>query len=240
MTLAAGSGPGGRRTDARSGATDRRVVGIDLAGSPRRRTGYCLLTDGAHVRTWVLGTDRQILGRVRRDRPEVVVMDAPLSLPRGRRSLEARGPPHLRACDRELLRLRIRFFPLTLGPMRTLTARGIALRRKLVARGFATWEGFPGATQDLMGWPRKGRGVARLQRAVRRFGLSGDVDDRPLTHDELDAIACAWAGWELVHGRAWVLGDPDEGVMVLPSAPSGGATEGPTPRRPLRRRALAS
>ena len=39
--------------------------------------------------------------------PDVVSIDAPLFLPKGRKSLEQRGPPHLRACDRELLRMKI-------------------------------------------------------------------------------------------------------------------------------------
>jgi uncharacterized protein len=173
-----------------------RVAGIDLAGSPTRRTGYCLLTRGLRTKLAILADDCEILERVAIDAPELVVVDAPLWLPRGRTSLDQRGPPHLRACDRELLRRRIRFFPLTLGPMRLLTARGMRLRAQLETVGVAVLEGFPGATQDIMGWPRKGEGVTQLHQALRRFGFTGDVaSSRFPSHDELDAVGCAWAGW---------------------------------------------
>ncbi len=204
-----------------------RVVGLDLAGSPRRATGFCLLTRGRFTRTEVLGPDAVILERVRRARPEVVVVDAPLSLPRGRPSLEARGPPHFRACDRELQRLGIRFFPITLGPMRMLTARGLALRTSLTAEGFPVFEGYPGATQDLLGWPRKSAGADRLQRAMRRFGFRGDVATRRLTHDELDAVGCAWTGQLYLEGRAMEIGDPTEGTMLLPRPSRDGSGRGP-------------
>jgi uncharacterized protein len=193
-----------------------RVVGLDLAGSPRRPTGFCLLTRGRFTRTATLGDDAEILDRIDAAAPEVTLIDAPLSLPRGRATLDAAGPPHLRACDRELQRLGIRFFPLTLGPMRTLTARGMRLAAELVARGHRVHEGYPGGTQDLLGWPRKSAGTPRLQRAMRRFGFRGDVARRPLTHDELDAVAIAWTGALFLGGRAMEIGDPAEGTMLLP------------------------
>jgi hypothetical protein len=143
-------------------------------------------------------------------------MDAPLALPFGRRSLDVPGPPHLRECDRELLALGIRFFPLTLGPMRQLTARGMALAGELRFHGLSVIEGYPGGTQDGLGLPRKGDGERHLQRALLRFGFSGDVARRQLTHDELDAIACAYTGREHLAGRSLVLGAPNEAELVLP------------------------
>ena len=207
-------------------------MGVDLAGSPTRRTGYCRLTNGLRTVTAVLGEDRELMGRLAADRPDLVVIDAPLSLPFGRLSLDRPGPPHLRACDRELLRRRIRFFPLTLGPMRMLTARGMGLRRRIEAAGLPVLEGYPGATQDVMGWPRKGRGVRALHAALRAFGFTGDVAARSaLTHDELDAVACAWAGWAWLGGQGELIGDPQEGQMVLP-LPSAAALHPTRPGRP--------
>ena len=196
--------------------TAGRAAGIDLAGSPRRRTGYCLLGPGLRTRTRVLGDDEEIVRTVVADAPAIVAIDAPLALPRGRRSLEVPGPPHLRACDRELIRLGIRFFPVTLGPMRQLTGRGIALAARLRALGFPVIEAYPGGAQDLLGLPRKGSGEERLRRALLRFGFTGDVRRPGLTHDELDAIACAYTGREHRAGRSLVLGSPDEAELVLP------------------------
>ena len=201
----------------RPGSRSRRVVvGIDLAGSPLRRTGFCRLGPGLWGRTEVLGSDEEILAATISARPAIVAIDAPLALPLGRRSLDVPGPPHLRACDRALLDLGIRFFPVTLGPMRTLTARGMALAGTLRRRGFRVIEAYPGGAQDVLGLPRKGGGEERLRRALVRFGFRGDVERRGLTHDELDAIACAYTGREHLAGRSLVLGSPDEAELVLP------------------------
>jgi predicted nuclease with RNAse H fold len=192
------------------------AVGIDLAGSPARRTGFCLLGPGFRTRTRVLGDDAEILAEVAAVAPTLVAIDAPLSLPRGRRSLDVPGPPHLRACDRELQRLGLRFFPVTLGPMRLLTRRGMTLAATLASRGIRAIEAYPGGAQDLLGIPRKGAGTERLRTALLRLGFTGSVEDPAITHDELDAILCAYTGREHLAGRSLVLGDPAEGTLVLP------------------------
>jgi predicted nuclease with RNAse H fold len=168
----------------------------------------------------VLGADPEILETVVRARPDLVVIDAPLSLPRGRATIEDRSGPHLRQCDRELLRLRIRFFPLTLGPMRMLTVRGMELAEALRRNGIPVLEGYPGGAQDLLGIPRKQEGVPALQARLLREGFAGPLRVRPLTHDELDAVTIAWVGQLFLQGRGMLIGDPKEGLMVLPKPSS--------------------
>jgi uncharacterized protein len=192
------------------------VVGLDLAGSPGRSTGFCRLIGARTVRTAILHEDSEILEAIRAAHPRIVSIDAPLSLPTGRASLEARGPPHLRGCDRELLRRHIRFFPVTLGPMRMLTARGMRLASSLRASGYRVEESYPGAAQDIVGLPRKGAGVERLRRALRSRGFRGTIERRSTSHDELDAVLCAWVGRLCIEGRAETIGDPAEGTMILP------------------------
>ena len=204
----------GRTTESRRRPT--RVVGLDLAGSPKRDTGACRFSGLHRIQATVLHSDPEILDFVENAEPELVVIDAPLSIPHGRRTIEDRSGPHLRACDRELLRRKLPFFPITLGPMRMLTARGIRLAAELTARGFSVVEGYPGGAQDLLGIPRKSAGVSRLQRALRSRGLGGELARRALTHDELDAVTLGWVGWDFRHGRGELIGDPTEGLMLLP------------------------
>ncbi|MFZ0890840.1 MAG: DUF429 domain-containing protein [Thermoplasmata archaeon] len=192
------------------------VLGLDLAGSPGRSTGSCLLEKNGSARTSVVHSDEEILRLGDHPGLRLVTIDAPLSLPRGRSSIEDRMGPHFRECDRELRRLGIRFFPLTLGPMRMLTTRGMALAGKFRQRGLQTVEGYPGGAQDILSIPRKGAGVSQLQRRLIQLGLKGDLKRRPLTHDELDAATIAWVGWRYLQGTALVIGDPTEGVMILP------------------------
>ena len=203
----------GRSTD----SSGLGAVGIGLAGSPARSTGFCYLRSARRLRAEVLHDDEEILAATESARPALVVIDAPLSLPRGRASIEDRSGPHLRACDRELLRLGIRFFPLTLGPMRMLTVRGMRLERALSRRGYRVLEGYPGGSQDLLGLPRKQVGVPLLQRALLRAGISGVLAKRPLTHDELDAVTIAWVGRRFLDGDGVLVGDPEEGLMLLPT-----------------------
>lgn len=197
-------------------AEARRVVGLDLAGSPKRDTGACVMEGPRRLNASVLHSDREILAFLEEARPQLVVIDAPLSLPRGRRTIEDRSGPHLRECDRELLRRRIPFFPLTLGPMRMLTVRGMRLSRALARRDVPSVEGYPGGAQDILGLPRKRAGTAALQHRLRGEGLAGDLDRRALTHDELDAVTIAWVGWQFTKGSGVLIGDPNEGLMLLP------------------------
>ncbi|MCI4372390.1 MAG: DUF429 domain-containing protein [Thermoplasmata archaeon] len=194
-----------------------RVVGLDLAGSPHRTTGFCYLGRGPNVRVAPLHTDEEILEATRSARPDVVSIDAPLSLPHGRRTIEDRSGPHLRSADRELIRLGIRFFPITLGPMRMLTTRGLRLKDELESDGYRTIESYPGAAQDLLGIPRKQAGTEPLRRGLLRLGLKGDLARKDLTHDELDGVTCALVGRAYLRGDFLAIGDPTEGLMILPS-----------------------
>ncbi|MCI4358798.1 MAG: DUF429 domain-containing protein [Thermoplasmata archaeon] len=194
----------------------RRAVGIDLAGSPARATGYSMMTHTGTITAAILSDDQSIRKAVARDRPDLVVIDAPLSLPIGRATMEDRTGPHFRECDRELRKLGIRFFPLTLGPMRMLTIRGMGLRSALENDGFRVIEGYPGGSQDRLGIPRKGAGTSKLQRALLGRGLAGVLRRRSLSHDELDAVTIAWTGYQYLNGHGIVIGDPAEGLMLLP------------------------
>jgi predicted nuclease with RNAse H fold len=130
--------------------------------------------------------------------------------------LEIRSNIHFRACDRELTRRHLKFFPITLGPMRKLTARGIKLAAILRADGNLVFEGYPGASQDILKIPRKGAGVMALAVGLRSLGLP--VEDST-THDELDAITCAYVGLLYLKGGSELIGDEAEGQILIPRAP---------------------
>ena len=168
------------------------------------------------IETRVLGSDDQIVSAVVAAEPRAVTIDAPLSLPRGRVSLDKAGPPHFRACDLELRRRRIPFFPISLGPMRLLTARGIRLQQLLRERGIPSEETYPGGAQDILGLPRKQAGPEALREGLRSLGLTGDIDRPDISHDELDAATASLVAWAMSRGGTESIGDPSEGVIVLP------------------------
>ena len=180
--------------------------------------------------TEVLHTDQEILESTLRADPEVVSIDAPLFLPKGRASIEVKGPPHFRECDKELLKMHIRFFPISLGPMRMLTSRGIALRADMEKRGLSVIESFPGAIQDLLGMPRKQDGLPALGKALTNYGVKLE-EGKDLGGDELDAVTSALVGLMYVKGDYKAIGDPEEGLMILPRpGPSTGRIVRPSRR----------
>jgi predicted nuclease with RNAse H fold len=189
------------------------VVGLDLGGVEHRPTGVCLLR-GWTASTMLLYGDDEIMDFVRRARPSVVAIDAPLNLPPGRKSMADRNGAHYRPCDLELRRRKIPFFPITLGPMRQLTERGIRLKRRLEGEGFRPVEIYPGGTQDLWGLPRARRDLPRLRRGLMRLGIRA-LGRRASDH-ELDAATGALVGRLFLLGKAEILGDFRTGAIIMP------------------------
>jgi predicted nuclease with RNAse H fold len=179
------------------------IVALDLAGSPRRPTGFCVLR-GRQAEACELFDDEEILQRTLAEAPALVPMDAPLTLPKGRRTIHDRAGEHFRPCDLALRERGIRFFPVTLGPMRMLTERGMRLSRRLRRRGLPTVEAYPGASQDLWGLPRQHKDLAGLLRGLRRLGLLGL--SKNMSGHELDAATIALTGQREFEGRGERIG----------------------------------
>ncbi|HYS71944.1 MAG TPA: DUF429 domain-containing protein, partial [Thermoplasmata archaeon] len=178
-----------------------RVVGLDLAWSPRNPTGGCIAAWDGRVARLVeppradLGGNDAIVDYVRgatRSEPAVVAIDCPLAVPN-------RGG--LRDCDVLMNRFFRRFEAGVYPANRTNLGRygglrGIGLSRTLAAEGFSldprTWSnrrvievyphaamiGMFGLRRTLKYKPRQGRGyperwreLATLQRLIR--GLRG-------------------------------------------------------------------
>lgn len=206
-----------------------RYLGIDLAASPRRPSGYAVL-DGR----WGLrglgraGDDGEILALAQKVQPRLVAIDAPLSLPRGLCCLEESCPCRALAADGlklaegELLRRGIPLFPTTKrGIVKGLAYRGISLARALRAAGFAVVEVYPYANKvRLLGGrpPGKGTNMGRqqLRRALEPFIPGLAACPGPLDHDRLDALVAALTACLHAQGPCEALGDPEEGLIFVP------------------------
>jgi predicted nuclease with RNAse H fold len=195
-----------------------KVVGVDLAGSPKRKTGICTLEGSVVTSCTIVHADREIMDYIVAEDPDLVAVDAPLTLPPGRKSIDDRNGEHFRPCDRELLERRIPFFPITLGPMRSLTERGIRLARAFRRRGYEVIETYPGAAQDIWNIGRKQAGLPALLKGLKRLGVRGLRSG--LGGDELDAVTAAVVGRLFLCDEADVLGDFKHGAIVVPRAGS--------------------
>jgi predicted nuclease with RNAse H fold len=187
------------------------IVGLDLAGVETRPTGFCRLA-GNKVETCLLYTDKEILEMTIASNPQVVAIDAPLCLPPGRKSIEERTSVHLRESDRQLLKRGIKLFPITLGPMRKLTMRGMHLKEKLEVGNFIVIEAYPGGAQDVLGIPRKQQGVEKLRLGLEKLGIEGLSSG--MSDHELDAVSCAYVGKLFLEGRAVTYGAPSQGIVM--------------------------
>jgi len=188
-----------------------RVIGLDLAGVESRPTGFCVLKDQM-AETCLVYSNEEIVSRVEETKPRVVAIDAPLSLPLGRRSIEQRTSVHFRECDKELLKRGIKFFPITLGPMRKLTERGILLKRTLEHKHLKVIEVYPGGAQDILGIPRKQQGIAKLKAGLEKQGITG-LSDR-MTDHELDAVTCALVGKLFLERKTETYGTRKQAIIM--------------------------
>ena len=187
------------------------AVGLDLAGVESRPTGFCILKN-MKAETSLVYKDEEVLERIDRSRPNVVAIDAPLSLPSGRKSIEQRTNVHLRECDKELLRRGIKFFPVTLGPMRKLTVRGMNLKKTLENKHFRVIEVYPGGAQDILGIPRKQRGLEKLRTGLEKAGIRGL--DSGMSDHQLDAVTCAFVGKLFLEEKSVVYGIPEQAIIM--------------------------
>ena len=199
------------------GETDTTVVGIDLSGVSRstkgRTAGARLRLDGKpsleDVRTFPPGvrTDRVLVEWIASTDPEVVAIDAPLSLPHSV-SCVAEACPRCVAGEGEYV---ARDVDRQAGGMATVMLAAIAFRgmhiaRVLRDRGLWVVETYPGAAYRrwrLVGTDRAGVLTPRVQ------GFHAD------SIDECDAVAAALVAADVAEGRAErIVGE--DGEMWVP------------------------
>ncbi len=188
-------------------------MGVDLAGSESRPTGLCILINNL-VRVYTVRRDQEIIQKALSVKPDVIAIDAPLALPKGK-NLNSKNC--IRECDKALRKMGIKFFPINFGGMRKLTIRGIRLREILIKLGFDVIETYPGAAQDILGLPRAKRNLEGLRLGlIKMFNLKGDII-KSVTKHEADAITCAIVGRLYLEGKYLALGDSSEILMILPN-----------------------
>lgn len=200
--------------------SDFRIVGIDLTGSEKRASGWCLLT-GREAEVDSKLSDAELIEATVNVSPHLVSIDSPLCLPAGRRSVGDDDPGRaefgiMRECERELKRRGVNVYPCLIPSMQKLTERGIRLARLLRERGIPVIESYPGAAQDIMRIPRKGAGSEWLRMGLQEFGIVGDYERGKVTHDELDAITSALVGTFHLAGMSEALGTDQEAPLIVP------------------------
>ena len=173
-------------------------IGIDLAGLEKNKTGFCVLKNNA-AETFILYTDDEIVESVKKIKPDVVAVDAPLIY-----------PPKIRECDRLLKKYGA--MPPTMKSMGVLSKRGFFLAKRL--KGFNVIEVFPTGSAKILGI--YSRDIEAMKNGLLNFGLV--FENSVSTKDEVDSIIAALTG--LLHMRELTedVGDK-EGVVILRKMP---------------------
>ena len=195
------------------------IIGIDLVSSEDRETGYCILKGNIAI-TSRLKTDDEMIKLAIESGVNLVSIDSPLSIPRGRTSYFDDDPNRdfgiTRLCERQLKKRGINSYPALIPSMQKLTQRGVELAKKFRRLGVSVIESYPGAAQDIMSIPRKQAGLEYLTVGLAEFGIKGAYILEEVSHDELDAITSAIVGHFYWTGMYEGMGDEVEDYLIIP------------------------
>ena len=204
-------------------------VGLDLAGVEARPTGVAVLRGGRLVDLKTVHTDAEVLAVARlAGLVGTVAINAPLTRPAGRCCLDddcpCRTTPGTRSrrVERDLGRLGVPTLATAL--IKVLARRGRRIGLALRVGGVWPLEAYPHATLKLLGLPCRGKRTAEGRRAIHDAlaTLVPGLDHPEATDHQLDAVASALTADLWRRGLAREVGDPAEGVIVVPSCGSGG------------------
>jgi predicted nuclease with RNAse H fold len=184
------------------------ILGIDLAGSEKRPTGIAYLNNQNKIKTKILYLNEEILS-IARSFSEIFI-DAPISLPHGRKSLEENNGIHFRESEVKIRKLGIKVLPSTLGPMRMLTKRAMYLKDLFEKQNKKVYEVFPAGFYRIMNTPKKMEDIVKLYN-----DLGYQLEDKIYIQDEIDAIACLITGIMFKQNKAFLIEGID-GSIVLP------------------------
>ena len=210
------------------------VLGVDLRASRKKSSSVAILDSKSHLTE--LGSfyeDIELMKLVDDLRPDLVAIGAPLNLPSGfccldqscdcRFSVPGRKG---RLLELELAKMGISCFYTNKGSIiRELIYRGILLSQNLRDAGYNVIEVYPHATKMLLFGdkvPPKNSAVSvsymigHLTPLVS--GMEKHADD--LDRNSCDAIINAYTGQLHAQSNTDVLGDPEEGILVLPKLPN--------------------
>ena len=196
------------------------ALGLDPSGSERKRSGLALIDESLSAESRIVKTDADILQAINDTQPDVVAIDSPLALPKGRCCADPSCPCAVhgivRSADRAVSRMGYRPFWTLLPSMVNLTLRSIQLREILEADGVKVIEVYPGAAQDRLGLPRKQKGEGALLEGLCSLGIRFTDGKTKRVHDELDAITAAYVGMCWLQDSYEAAGPPDEIQIILP------------------------
>ena len=210
------------------------VLGVDLRASRKKPSSISILDPQSHLTELSsFYEDDELIKLVHDIQPDLVAIGAPLNLPSGfcclDQTCECRfSVPNRkgRLLELELAKMGISCFYTNKGSIiRELIYRGILLSQILRDAGHNVIEVYPHATKMLLFGdkvPPKNSSVSvsyiisHLTPLVS--GMEEHADD--LDRNSCEAIINAYTGQLHAQSDTDILGDPEEGILVLPKLPN--------------------
>jgi predicted nuclease with RNAse H fold len=205
------------------------VFGIDLTSTENKPTACFGLDDKLQV--IYLGfahKNSDIIAILKFHSPQVIAIDAPITLPLGlyspeqNPSCQATSPLKGRACERELAMLGIPcYFTTEKSIIKEMVYRGIELKNKLCQMGLQVIEVYPYASKvRLFGktLPRKTtpQGIAFLKARLAEIVPSLKPHLSIFNHDLCDAAIAAYTAFLYCRNMVAALGIEEEGLIFIP------------------------
>ncbi len=155
--------------------------------------------------------DLMILDFVMENRPSMIGLDAPLSLPGVYNGLTGFDDYHYRRCDKELKAMS----PMFLGG---LTARAMKLTSRLGKQGVPVYETYPVYTgkelfSNALGYRSKTPDYEAMIDILKIAGLTLANDTNISTSHDLDSILALKATLSIGTDDQKCIGDPQEGLI---------------------------
>lgn len=155
--------------------------------------------------------DEMIMGFVQEHQPEVVGIDAPLSLPGVYSGLSDFDDYHYRVCDKELKAMS----PMFLGG---LTARAMKLQSRLNRMGVKVYETYPVQTAKLLslkafGYRTKMPDYMNMLRVLQEKGVCFSSEAKVETSHDLDSVLALIATNNIATKEEQKKGDSREGLI---------------------------
>ena len=210
------------------------VLGVDLRASSKKPSSIAVLDTQSHLTE--LGSfyeDSELTKLVDDLRPDLVAIGAPLNLPSGFCCLDQTCDCRFSVSDRkgrllelELAKMGISCFYTNKGSIiRDLIYRGIHLSKLLRESGHDVIEVYPHATKVLLFGdkvPPKNSAISVSYMIGHLTPLVSGVERYAdgLDRNSCDAIINAYTGQLHAQSNTDVLGDPEEGILVLPKLPN--------------------
>lgn len=197
---------------------EKCVFGLDLAAYEKNPSGLSILCYDYEKPVLkecsIVFKNDDIISKILSIRPSLIAVDAPLNF------YTHKGKFVHRECEKRLLMMGLKIFPINIPQMEPLIERERALKRELKYKYESFIEVHPGTSCEFLGIRPEGNRNLRLNREKMQKQLVKLINRIPkknvLNMHLLDSIISAYTGYCYLKGKYKYIGNEKEGGIIVP------------------------